>query len=380
MAKAMEKKALKKRASNMKVARQQPVDKKLWPFFILEVLDNHALDGSEYDDQGNRYLTRQQIVNFLEQDYGITTQIKAVGDNLTRLHDASSEFNLGFQLQYLEGERKIASESPSKSKRQLLRMGWRLEKDSEFDPSEIRMLIDTVIASPIIPEKQARMLIDKLRPLSMEDIVIPDTARIGHTAAYNPDFFLNIELLNEAIQKHEGVSFVLGTFNKDGKLRADPTDAKENIHDVVPLQLLISNGHYYLLAHYRGQKGDEIYKFRIDLMLQVEISADDSVDANQPKVNVVEFREHHSYMMSGQVKKVVLRIKKGSLHTLFDQFGPNVRFKNEQADTIDVELKSALYSVLFWALQYYRTVEVLSPPELREMLADAGHTIQDMYS
>lgn len=85
-------------------------------------------------------------------------------------------------------------------------------------------------------------------------------------------------------------------------------------------------------------------------------------------------------MMSGKVMTVTLRVSKDHLHTLFDQFGPHVHFFNEEERTVDVEFDSALYSVLFWALQYYRYVEVISPPELRERLEVAGRVIAEMYS
>lgn len=363
-----------------KTSNKQPVDKKLWPFFILQVLKRHRFDGAERDDEGNTYLTRGQIVEYLKEEHGIDTQIKAVGENLMRLYEAGLDNpDLGFKLEYLEGERNAADgTTSSKGGKQLLRKGWRLAGNSEFGPSEVRMLIDTVIASSVIPQRQAQDLIAKLLPLSDERIIVPGIDRVGHTPAANPQFFLNIELLNEAIQQHKRVRFVLGMFGIDGKLHEGRTGRQGKSHSIIPMQLLISKGHYYLLGHY--PESDEIYKFRVDLMQHVEIIDDSHVDISESRVNVVKFREQHSYMMSGKVVKVVLRINKKSLHTLYDQFGSNVHFKNEKEDTIDVELKSALYSVLFWALQYYRTVEVLSPPELRQVLADAGSMIHKMYA
>lgn len=366
-----------------KAASAQAVDKKLWPFYILRVLKEHAPEGAEHDDEGNRYLTRQQIVHFLEVDHGIATQIKAVGDNLTRLHHATlDDPALGFRLEYLEGERNAPGAASAKDEKQLLRKGWRYvelgDAGLDFMPSEVRMLIDTVIASSVIPPRQLDDLTRSLKKLSPEEIVVPDIRREGHLPVTNPDFFLNIEDLNDAILRRKCVEFRLGVFGTDGKLGLAKAGRRGRPHKVVPMQLLISKGHYYLLAHYLNS--DEIYKFRIDLMKEVRIDEDSSVDPSEAKVNVIKFRERHSYMMSGKEVNVELRINKESLHTLYDQFGPNVHFKNEREDTIDVVLKSALYSVLFWALQYYRTVEVLSPPELRQVLAEAGRTISEMYA
>lgn len=366
-----------------KAAKKKSVDKKLWPFFILKVLKRHAADGAECDDGGNRYLTRQQIVGFLSDDYGIDTQMRAVGDNLTRLYDASLEdASLGFRLEYLEGERN-APGTPAKGAKQLLRRGWRYVEarasdEDGFEPSEVRMLIDTVVASSVIPPRQVNDLVRKLNALVGNEIVVPNIGREGHLPASNPQFFYNVETLHDAIRDKKRVRFALGVFGKDGKLGMDGRGERDKRHDMVPMQLLVSKGHYYLLAHYPD--GSEVYKYRVDLMRDVEIVEDSHVDADESKVNVVRFREQHAYMMSGKPVNVVLRINKESLHTFYDQFGPKAYFKNEREDTIDVEFRSALYSVLFWALQYYRTVEVLSPPELREVLAGAGAMVHDMYA
>lgn len=376
-------KTTKPKGSSKRASLTQPVDKKLWPFYILKVLKRYAFEGAESDDKGNRYLTRQQIVDFLEADYGIRTQIKAIGDNLTRLYDASLEdTSLGFRLEFLEGERGIVRAADGKKEKQLLRRGWRYvetgNSDFDFQPSELRMLIDAVIASKVIPPRQARDLIENLCSLSAEKIVVPNTTREGCLPVENPEFFLNVELIHEAIREKKCISFTLGLFGTDGQLSVQRKGRKNRTHIVVPMQLLISKGRYYLLAHYPDN--NEVYKYRVDLMKKVEIIEDSHVDSSESNINIVKYREQHAYMMSGKPVNVVLRINKESLHTLYDQFGPHVHFKNEQKDTIDVTLKSALYSVLFWALQYYRTVEVLFPPELREILADAGTTIHDMYS
>lgn len=359
------------------------VPKKLWPLYILKVLKRHANDGAAHDDRENPYLMCQQIVDFLADDYGVGTQARAVGDNLKRLYEVTlDDPALGFRLEYLSGDRKAPGSAPEEGERQLKHEGWRLVTVGgaglDFEPSEVRMLIDTVIASSIIPPTQIDDLIKKLEPLSRDEIVVPNIEREGHLPAVNHQFFLNIEDINAAISHQKRVEFYLGAFDKDGVLQRVETGRRGRCHRVVPLQLLISKGHYYLLAHYLDS--EEIYKFRIDLMLDLKIGEDCSADEPEPQVNVVKFREQHSYMMSGKVMNVTLRIDKESLHTLYDQFGPQVHPKNEREDTIDVSFKSALYSVLFWALQYYRSVEVLSPPELRQVLAEAGQTIHDMYA
>lgn len=357
-----------------------PIDKKLWPLLIMEVMRKHASEGLERDENGQAYLTQAQILGFLMEDYGIKTQPRAILDNLNRLYEAGIVCpELGFSLDFIAEERRNSPRNVSKEKMQLVHKGWRLENRYDFDTSEIRTLIDSVIASSVIPPTQVKQLVRRLLDLAPDKISVPDIEREGHSPVVNNDFFWNIELLNEAIQQGKLVSFVLGSFAKDGKLHAERYDGAIKRFTVMPIQLLISKGHHYLLA--RFTKREDVIKFRIDRILELEVLEGSVPKSESPsKVNVVRFREQHSYMMSGELMNVVLRVHKNSLHTLFDQFGANIRFRNEQDETIDAQFRSALYSVLFWALQYYRYVEVIEPIELREKLEQAGSVIARMYA
>ena len=361
------------------------IEKKLWPILILRVLQRHADEGAECDEEGNKYLTQAQILGFLEDDYDIITQRKAVADNLSRLYELGLLMpELGFTLEFLADERRFGNNVSTDEEMQLVRKGWRLNREYEFDTSEIRMLVDAVIASSVIPPKQAKQLIRRLEGLAPDKIVVPNIEREGHIPAVNSEFFLNIELLNEAIQEGKQVRFILCVFGKDKKLHKKRHDGEIKQYTVMPIQLLSSNSYYYLLSHFSGY--EEIYKFRVDLIRDVEILESVPTDNTgmsteaAPDLNILRYREQHSYMMSGKVMNVVLRVSKESLYIVFDQFGSNVHIVGERVDAIDVEVKSTLYSVLFWALQFYQRVEVLSPPELREKLEAAGHSIVETYA
>lgn len=276
-----------------------PIDKKLWPLLILDVLQRHAGEGAERNEAGERFLTQKQILGFLRSDYGVETQRKAVSDNLVRLYDAALVCpELGLELEFLASERRSAPDASLSDDMQLVRKGWRLVPNHDFNTSEIRMLVDTVIASSVIPPTQAEQLINRLVKLSPDKITPPDIRREGHLPAVNKSFFWNIELLNEAIQQGGRVRFVLGAFGQDGKLHREQPDGSVRKHTVVPVEMLISKGHYYLIAHFPHDQ--EIYKFRIDLMQDIESldAKDEAVGTaageggeHASKINVLKYRE-----------------------------------------------------------------------------------------
>lgn len=345
---------------------------KLIPIYLVEILRRHAAEGEIVDQNGETYLSWKQIQTFLEHDYHMSVDQRALKRNLEDLTIVTQE-NREFQYEVicLSQERKYGD------KTQVMHVGWRIEIESGFETTEIRTLIDTALASSMIPPKQIDQLIKKLSVLSPEEIAIPKVEFEGFIPTVNNQFFLNIELLNEAIREHKWVSFTMGVFWKDKKLHDSRPNQKPYRTTAIPLQLLVSKGNFYILVRYPDKDTD--YKYRVDRILDVEILDEDAPTDPADDVNIVKYRSQHSYMMSGKVMDVVLRIDKYGLHTLFDQFGSNVHIIKEHEETFDVSFSSALYSVLFWAMQYYRSVEVISPQELRDELERAGKTLAEMY-
>lgn len=353
--------------------------KNFLPMCILSVLREHADAGTETDADGNRYLTQTQICEYVTADFDMEAVGRTVARNLKNLYYAGEAYpELGFRLEFISTDRRATGEAATRQKELLVHTGWRLANDSDFETSEIRMLIDAAFGSPMIPPNQIGWLVQRLAALSPDPIAIPNVTREGHLPAVNSQFFLNIELLNEAIDQHRYVTFLLGSFDKNGKLSKTGPNGEVRAYQMAPLQLLMSKGHCYFVA----QKPDmeEPIKFRVELMIDVQIT-DKLIppEIRAKDINVAKFREQHAYMMSGEVRPVKLRVERGHLHAVYDQFGPNVHVFNEQDETMDVSLESAKYSVLFWALQYYRYVEVIEPIEWRNELARAGRTIAQIY-
>ncbi len=354
--------------------------KNFLPLCILSVLHVHAHEGAEVDKEGNRYLTQTQICEYVATDFDMEAVGRTVARNLQNLQSAGEAHpDLGFQLDYLSTDRRATGKAAAQQKDLLVHTGWRLVEDSGFETSEIRMLIDAALGSPMIPPNQIDQLVRRLAELAPDPIAIPNVMREGHLPVVNSQFFLNIELLNEAIQQHRYVTFILGAFDKNRKLSRTQPDGSTREYRMAPLQLLVSKGRCYFMA--QTEHREEPIKFRVELMLDVQITEDAVPSEISAKdINVAKFREQHAYMMSGEVRPVKLRVSRDHLHAVYDQFGPNVHFFNEQEETIDVSLESAMYSVLFWALQYYRFVEVLEPVEWRKELERAGCSITQMYA
>ena len=99
---------------------------KLYILYLLEILQ-------KYSDQDHP-LMQKDIAAIMERDYGVTCERKSITRNLGNLLD------MGYDIVHLE------------------RKGYYLA-NRPFEDSELRLLIDSVMASRHIPVKQAKQLI-----------------------------------------------------------------------------------------------------------------------------------------------------------------------------------------------------------------------------
>jgi len=107
---------------------------------------------------------------------------------------------------------------------------------------------------------------------------------------------------------------------------------------------------------------------------------------------VARYMREHIYMYNGSSEEVKIRAYKTRLdhkgdtvntnvvNHLRDWFGDNVTFMNETEITILANVYVNVNSMLFWALQYGQSVEILNPPGLREAILKTSQTMYERYS
>lgn len=80
----------------------------------------------------------------------------------------------------------------------------------QFEKSEINLLCHSIHSSHIIPDNSSRQLIDKLLSTQNRYVKSEFNNRVyskNYRKSKNKEFFLNIELLLEAIQQHKPIRF-----------------------------------------------------------------------------------------------------------------------------------------------------------------------------
>ena len=156
--------------------------KKTLIFRIYQILE-------EYSDFEHP-LTHQDIIEKLDRDYGIECERKAVGRNIACLKE------MGFDIESSKEGSYLASR--------------------KLENAELRLLIDSVLASRNVNPTHSKQLIDKLISIGGHNF----KSHVKHVYSVkdwgksdNKDFFYNINVIDEAIENGKKIHFF---YNKVG--------------------------------------------------------------------------------------------------------------------------------------------------------------------
>lgn len=314
---------------------------------ILEIL-------REYSDQEHR-LTQQEIIRLLKSNYDMDCDRRSVKNNILCLKE------LGYEISMEDGY-------------------YLLER--EFDDAELRMLIDSVLFSKNLTQKQAKILIDKLKGMGNRYF----SAKVNHVSNLpelhhgdNKQLMYVLDTINEAISQHKKISFVYNIYGSDFKLHSK----REEKYVVNPYQMVANNGFYYLIGNY--DKYDDISHYRLDRMTCVEMLPDKVKPQNQVVglehgLNLPKHMAEHIYMFSGESVAIIMLVEENIISELVDWFGKDFYvIEKRRNNQVLVRLKCNEQAFFYWALQYGPYVEVLEPVTLRSKIAEAVCEMNEKY-
>jgi predicted DNA-binding transcriptional regulator YafY len=323
-------------------------NKKMLNMLILDIL-------KEYSDADHR-LTQQEIIRLLKSNYDMECDRRSVKNNILYLKE------LGYEISMDDGYYLA---------------------EREFEDAELRMLIDSVLFSKQLTQKQAKVLIEKLRRQGNRYF----SAKVSHIRnlpdlryADNKQMMYVLDAVNDAIAKKRKISFIYNSYGIDFKLHPK----REAAYIVNPYQIVANNSHFYLIGNY--DKYDNVSHYRLDRMTCVIILDEKAKPQKEVKdfangFNLPRHMAEHIYMFSGPSVPVKLRTDESMMNELVDWLGKDFRIKKLDADgTIEVALYCNENAMFYWALQYGPYVEIMEPEGLRERMKRAAQDMNKKYS
>ena len=310
--------------------------KKLAILRIWQILLKH----SDYDHP----LTQDEIIKYLESDYGIEMERKAVGKNIADLRDAGIDI----------GSRRAGSYIDSR----------------EFEDSELKLLIDGVLQSKHITAHHSKDLIEKLCGLSNKYFRshVKNVYSVNDwSKTENQALFYNIDVVDEAIATGKQVQYDYNKYGVDAKLH------KSSFQRVSPYQLILHNQRYYLMG-YSDYWGNMTFH-RLDRISNMRLYDKPATPITSVKgyENGIDFKQIAStmpYMYTDAPERIEFIADEYIVDQIVDWFGKDIRMSKLPDDDkkVKVELVASPNAMEHWAMQYLNYVEVTKPASLRERI------------
>ncbi|HCE34366.1 MAG TPA: WYL domain-containing protein [Clostridiales bacterium] len=327
----------------MKMDNLEP--KKLALLRILQILEDET-------DKEHPY-TQAQIIKRLAEKYDITVERKAVGRNLSLLKEA------GFGIE----STKAGS----------------FFDDRTFEQSELRLLVDSILCSRYINKKHSEDLIEKIVALGGKNFKshVKHIYSVGKwSKSDNIEFFYNIEIADEAIEKAKQITFHYNKFDETARL-------KKTFRQIVsPYQMILHNQRYYLMAYNEYWKNMAFY--RMDKITDVEIldkpqTPIKSVPGYKNGIDYKDLATSRPYLYADKAEKIVVACDKALMDDVVDWFGNGVSVRKGNEGQIVVTLYASKDAMLYWALQYGKRAKVLEPEDLVQKIKQTLEDVLKSY-
>lgn len=307
-------------------------------FMIYEIYKNYS------DDE--HPINYACIQNYLKQDYGVDI------NRGTLLNHIKSLTDYGIEIQTAANQRD-----------------GKYLIDRQLEKSEVYVLSNAIHSAHFIPKNNSKALINKL--LETQSIYFKNrfhrTVHIENPRkSINQDFFFNIEMILEAIDKNIAISFHYMRYAYDKKL----VKRDDKLHTVYPYYIVTENGNTYLLCkHIRHM--EKIIHYRIDKIAHIQLLNDQIIPSLSEPFDPYAYTSTKPFMFAGETKHVIMRCHKSILDDIIDQFGNKIMPRPEKGkDTFLVKVDSSSQGIIHFALQYMKYCEVLEPNDIRDEITN----------
>ena len=311
---------------------------KLRPLYLAKIL-------YEQTDE-EHYLTTAQLMQILEEQYGISSHRQTIKADI----DLLKQFGLEIE------------EVKSVQNRYNL-------YGRQFDIPELKLLIDAVESSKFITANKSQELVEKLSKLAGEhasaglkrNVCCENRVKPG-----NEKIYLIIDAINEAINSNKRISFQYFRYdsNKQKQLKLDGKS-----YEITPLHLVWNGDYYYMIGVYDYKQ--RLGSFRVDRIAKRPEILD--VEGTPAPVGF-DINEHINTtfrMYNSTHAEVELICDNDVMDSIVDRFGEDVvTYPNDQNSfkaIVNIAVSNVFYS---WVFGFGGKVKIQSPEHVKEHYAD----------
>lgn len=370
--------------------------KKASLLLILRILEKYSNEPSKDDKNSDCYLTQAQIIDILENEYGVKLDRKSVSNSILLLQRLSNKYPEDFNFEISQPDNRI---------------GYAITKRT-FELEEARLLDDSIYSSKLINRHEASELIKKINStfsVNQQKLLPSLSIHLEEKGKSDKNQFLketllNVQIITEAINQKKRVIFnYIGFDNSGNKIlrRATKDPSKYRKYTVSPYYLVNNNGRYYLLCNYKRFKtADEskyVSAFRIDYMKNVSILENDEdgryrtidevnaiKDENDVKFDINNYLATHMYIFGDDTELINAKFKstnpkRSKVDVVKDWFGDKAMIYEKDGNCyFDVKIDKD--SLIYWSMQYEEDFIPVAPSYFVEEVKEALQKRMDLLN
>lgn len=286
------------------------------------------------------------------------------------------------ELEYEERRRVVFDRAAGACREEIVRTNYYLTH--AFTDGELRFLMDQVQFSQQIPGRQRADLLEKLKALGSSYFRMRRLLPSRPVCQENQQLFLNVELVEEAVQSKKRIALTYLGYDIHRKLtvRLDQ-NGKPRLHILSPYSLAAMDGRYYLICN--NDRFDSLSHYRIDRMHDIRILDTPVRPFSELQIScgndfdLETYWQQHAYMMAGDHVRAVLHVDHSRIDCLLDTFHGQAEL-TEKDGILQATVRAGRKALLRFIRIHSPQVEVLAPREFRREAADSLKAALAVYA
>ena len=238
------------------------------------------------------------------------------------------------------------------------------DPDTDFEPGEIRAIIDTFNYANYIAPSISKSIIKKCKNLQN----VYENEKLEHYKIYskdtktdNKEVLKNIEDIEDAIFRGEKITFEYWKYDLTPKLEKVILSKPK----VSPYAIIYSLQQFYLVC--LKDKRDKLYTYRLDRMKNLQRLEGENVHAMSEK-KIEEFISSEIGMFGGVKTEVEFICHNRLLENVLEQFGKDTPIKKYDDEHFRATTEMNMEGFKYWVLRNIESVDIIKPIELKNEL------------
>ena len=308
-------------------------DSKLRPLYLAKIL-------YEQTDE-EHYLTTVQLINILEEKYGISAHRQTIKSEIELLRKFGIEIE---EVKSVQNRYNICSR--------------------EFENSELKLLIDAVESAKFITARKSKELVAKLSSLAGDygaEKLKRNVCCEGRIKSDNERIYIIVDTINEAINEGKKISFPYFQYNvkKQHQLKHDG-----EAYVLSPLHLVWNGDFYYLVG---VAEDNTIRNFRVDRIAKCPTILEENSSQAPEDFNIDDYINTTFRMFNAEHTDVELLCDNDVIDSIIDRFGENIEITEAATENFKITVNVAISHIFYsWIFGFGGKVIILGPDAVRE--------------